>query len=153
MIRYALRCARGHEFESWFQSSAAYDRLAETGKLACAVCGSPEVRKALMAPSVLPSRRGEAEGEGGAPRPGGPGPAPALSAAALAEAIAALRAHVEATSDYVGVNFVSEVRRMHEGLAPERSVWGEARLDEARALIEEGIPVAPLPFLPRSRTN
>jgi len=68
-------------------------------------------------------------------------------------AIAGLRAEIEARSDYVGTDFVAEARRMHFGDSPERSIYGEARADEARQLIAEGVPVAPLPFLPRRRTN
>jgi len=145
MIRYALRCTRGHEFDSWFQSAAAFDRLAAAGRLACAACGSSEVAKALMTPAVR-----------------APQPAPAAAAAdrPLADPrdefermLAAIRRHVEENADYVGVNFVAEVRDMHEGRIPARSVWGEAKLDEARALADEGIPVAPLPFRPTRSSN
>lgn len=146
MIRYTLRCAADHQFESWFQSAAAFDRLEAAGRLTCPMCGGHEVQKALMAPAVHPGRRPEGEGE--------VAPAPlSTPASALEAAIAALRRHVEETSEYVGVNFVSEVRKMHAGTAPERSVWGEARVDEARALVEEGFPVAPLPFRPARKTS
>jgi hypothetical protein len=147
MIRYALRCEAGHEFESWFQSAAAYDALAAAGRLTCPHCGTRKVEKALMAPSILPARKADT------PPPGealGPLSAPASEIEAR---IAALRRMVEAESDYVGLNFVAEVRQMHEGLAPARSVYGEARLDEARALLEDGIPVMPLPFVPGRKSN
>lgn len=150
MIRYALRCARGHEFDSWFQSAAAFDRLEAAGRLACATCGGHEVGKALMAPSVQtdPAARPEpATGPAVADRPlAAPGDE-------VERLLAAMRRHVEATSDYVGLDFVAEVRGMHDGVAPVRPVWGEARLDEARALIDDGIPVAPLPFRPTRTTN
>lgn len=133
MVRYSLRCADGHAFESWFASSAAYDDLAARALLSCAECGATTVSKALMAPAVTT----EADA--------GPGP----RAAALAD----LRRKVEATSDYVGLSFAAEARAIHEGRAPERSIHGEARPDEARALIEDGIPVAPLPFVPRQKAN
>ena len=134
MIRYALRCDREHRFESWFGSSADFDRLRGGGLLTCAVCGSPAVDKDLMAPSIAQAPS-----------------APDLKApASLAEqAIAEMRKRIEATTEDVGRAFVSEARRIHEGAAPERAIIGEALPSEARALIEEGIPVAPLPWSSR----
>lgn len=144
MIRYALRCAAGHGFESWFQSAAAYDRLAEAGRIACAVCGEARVEKALMAPAVATE----------SPAPPPPDDRPLSRPASEVEAaLAALRRHVEETSDYVGLNFAAEARRMHAGEAPERAIHGEARIDEAKKLIEEGVPVAPLPFMPARKVN
>lgn len=146
MIRYTLRCSEGHAFESWFQSAASFDGLKASGMLQCPDCGRTEVEKSLMAPQVRPARKATTP--------------PATEAGALSapqddreRALAALRAHVEANSDYVGLNFVAEARAMHEGEAPARSIHGEARLDEAKKLVEDGVPVAPLPFLPRSKTN
>jgi hypothetical protein len=137
MIRYALSCKNGHGFESWFQSAAAYEALNEAGKLACPECSSKSVEKALMAPDVRPSRKALS------------GPPESAHEKALAE----LRRRVEEGSDYVGMNFAAEARAIHEGEAPERSIWGEAKIDEAKSLIEEGIPVAPLPFRPRAKSN
>jgi hypothetical protein len=137
MIRYALRCDSDHGFDSWFGSAEAYDRLRAAGHLACPDCGSTSVDKALMSPNVTPSRQ------------------KALSApqdpreAALAE----LRRRIEENSEYVGLEFATEARRIHAGDAPERAIYGEARAEEARRLIEEGVPVAPLPFLPKARAN
>jgi hypothetical protein len=146
MIRYALTCAARHEFESWFQSSAAYDRLAEAGRVTCPACGSSEVHKALMAPAVMGADKApepaENEAQGTPPSP-----------AEIERALAALRKQVEENSDYVGMNFATEARRIHAGEAPERSIYGETRPDEARKLIEDGVPVAPLPFVPRRKTN
>lgn len=140
MIRYTLSCGEGHRFDSWFQSAEAHDRLAASGMVACAVCGSTKVEKALMAPAVQHA--------------GDPGQGPLTAPATLAEqALAALRQRLESDSDYVGLSFAAEARAMHEGRAKERSIWGEARPDEARALLEDGVPVAPLPFLPKSRAN
>ena len=67
--------------------------------------------------------------------------------------LAAMRRHVEENSDYVGLSFAAEARAMHEGKAPERNIWGEAKPEEAKALLEEGIPVAPLPFVPKRQAN
>jgi hypothetical protein len=143
MIHYALNCDKGHGFESWFQSAAAFDALNAAAMIACPDCGSTRVAKALMAPQVRPSR----DDEGAA--------ANALSAPAnpREQALAELRRKIETESEYVGMNFVAEARAMHEGEAPERSIHGEARIDEARALLEEGVPVAPLPFIPARKTN
>ena len=99
------------------------------------MCGSGKVEKAMMAPQV---------------RPGQPLSAPAGEAE---KKLAEMRKHVEENSDYVGGTFAAEARAMHDGDAPERSIWGEAKMDEAKALIEDGIPVAPLPFIPTRKAN
>lgn len=145
MIQFSLRCDRDHRFDSWFQSAAAFDKLTAAGMIACAVCGSTAVEKALMAPSVRAGRD-----EPAAPRPPGPLSAPASPAE---QAMAELRRRIEASSEYVGADFVREARDIHEGNAPARSIHGEARTDEARQLIEDGVPVAPLPFRPGRKTN
>ena len=134
MIRYALRCDQAHRFDSWFGSSADFDRLLGAGLVACAVCGSSDIAKDLMAPAVA-----------------GAAPEPTLSAppSPAEQALAELRRRIEAQSEDVGRNFAREARRIHEGLAPERAIIGEARPAEARALIEDGIPVAPLPWWSR----
>ncbi len=139
MIRYTLSCAKGHEFESWFQSSDAYDRLRKARRVTCPDCGSAKVEKSLMAPSV-PAAHAER-------------PLAATAETAREKAMAELRRKVEEGSDYVGMKFASEARAMHEGEAPERPIWGEAKVEEAVKLVEDGIPVAPLPFRPRSKSN
>ena len=139
MIRYTLRCDNDHEFTGWFQSSEGFDQLRAAGHVSCTYCGSKTVEKSLMAPNVRsksPPRADLTTPE--APR---------------AAALARLREHIEKTSDYVGMSFADEARAIHDGTAPERAIYGEARLDDARQLIEDGIPVAPLPFLPRRRAN
>ena len=144
MIRFSLRCDKEHDFDSWFASGAAYDSLRAAGHVACPICGSSRVDKALMAPAVRLSQE---------PVPPDPRPNLAAPATPLEQAMAELRRQVEENSEYVGVNFVTEARRMHEGNAPERAIHGEARLEEAKKLIEDGVPVAPLPFLPRRKSN
>lgn len=131
MIRYALKCEHGHAFDSWFPSAAAYDDLAAQGRIACAVCGDARVAKALMAPAVA-----AAEGER-------PLSAPASPAEAF---IAALRRKVEAEGEDVGRDFARVARDIHAGVEPVRLVYGEASVHEARALVEDGVPVAPLPW-------
>lgn len=151
MIRYALRCRSGHDFESWFRSAEAYDTLRAAGHVACPECGVSEVEKALMAPQVRPARRKAAAAP---PAPAEAPAAPLSAPASEREArLAALRREIEAKSEYVGMQFAAEARRIHAGDAPERSIHGEARIEEARALVEEGVPVAPLPFLPARKAN
>jgi len=143
MIRYTLKCDQGHGFESWFASAGAYDALAAKGLLSCAQCGSAHVSKALMAPSVATDTAAQAE-----PVAVALGPQTELE-----RKVAALRDHVEKNSEHVGTRFAAEARAIHAGESPDRPIWGEAKPDEARALIEDGVPVAPLPFMPRTRTN
>ncbi len=141
MIRYSLRCAKEHAFDSWFQSAEAYDALRGAGHIACPVCGDGTIEKTLMAPAVRPAEKAAT-------------PAP-LSAPQndIEAAFAEMRRQIEANSDYVGVNFVSEARKMHAGEIEERSIYGEAKPEEARALLEEGVNVAPLPFMPSRKAN
>jgi len=135
MIKYTLKCEAGHSFESWFQSAEAFEGLKTAGHLSCAVCGSGSVEKAIMSPQV---RSGRALSEPATPDE---------------EKLKAMRRHVEENSTYVGDKFSREARAMHEGEAPERAIWGEARPEDAKALIEDGVPVAPLPFMPRRKAN
>ena len=144
MIRYSLKCAADHSFDSWFQSATAFDALAASGHVTCPVCGSAEISKTLMAPAVSPARNSAT------PSIDKPLSTPANP---QEEALAAMRAEVEANSDYVGKSFVAEARRMHEGTAPPRAIYGEARLDEAKKLVEDGVPVMPLPFMPPRKLN
>lgn len=147
MIQFTLECACGHRFESWFRSADDFDRLEASGMLSCPQCGSENVGKALMAPSVS---------SGMAPH-GAEGDAPAQAdgpdGAAAEKALAELRTAIESNSEYVGENFVEEARQIHDGAAPERSIHGEARPEEARKLAEDGIPVLPLPFVPSRKIN
>ena len=139
MIRYSLRCAKGHEFESWFASAAAFDDLRAAGRLTCIECGTTDVEKAPMAPAV---------GSKSVDKPDLAQPANEIDTK-----LEALRKEVEANSDYVGLSFAKEARAIHDGDAPERSIYGEARPDEAKKLIEDGVPVAPLPFVPKRKAN
>lgn len=134
MIRYALRCPDEHRFEAWFSSSEDFERLKAAGHLACAVCGARSIEKDLMAPAVSPAK------------------APAGLQPASEHPLAKLRRRIEAEAENVGRDFAREARRIHAGESPERPIWGEARPAEARALLEDGIPVAPLPF-PAGKVN
>lgn len=150
MIRFALKCANGHGFESWFASSEKFADLVSAGHVTCPECDSARISKDLMAPPVRASRKKAVKDRAhdDAPTSMAAGTDPEI-----ADAIRKLKAHVEQNSDYVGDRFVKEARAMHEGAMPQRSIHGEARSDEARKLIEDGVPALPLPFIPRQRTN
>ena len=148
MIRFTLECTHGHRFESWFQSNAAFDRLCAAAQVTCPVCDSTEVRKALMAPSLARGAAQESPARDSDTAQPLAAPGPAVEAK-----LRALRAHLDAHSSYVGDDFARQARDMHLGELPERPIHGEARMDEARALLEDGIPVAPLPFMPTRKTN
>ncbi len=147
MILYRLRCARGHEFESWFRSSGDYDRLSGAGRIACAICGDTTVTKAPMAPNVAAGNADKEKEKGLAQAGASPRTPP------VEKLIRAIRKAVEEKADYVGPRFAREARAIHEGAAPNRPIWGEATREEARALAEEGLPVTPLPFIPKKKTH
>ena len=151
MIQYALKCSEGHTFDSWFQSAEAYDKLSAAGLVTCAVCGCQHVEKAVMTPRVRPARTAKAPPETVPAKSGSinvASPSPEVE-----KALADLRRKVEENLDYVGKDFADEARKIHLGDAPDRAIYGEAKPDEARALIEDGVPVAPLPFVPSRKTN
>jgi hypothetical protein len=135
MIRYALICEQGHDFEAWFASGAAYDEQERTRALSCPCCGNPDVKKAPMAPAV-PRTRQE------------PAVTRQVSERRTYAFLKGLRAHLEANAENVGPAFPEEARKMHYGESKERSIFGEATLEEAKALKDEGIPAIPLPRLP-----
>lgn len=143
MIRYDLQCDKGHEFDGWFRDSAAYDKQAARGLVACTVCGSVKVEKQLMAPGipVKSNRRGDAAQKMVA------GPVDPRMAAMM-QMVRDMRRHVEENSEYVGTRFAEDARKIHYAEAEERGIYGEATPDDAKALIEEGIAVHPLPRLP-----
>lgn len=156
MICYRLRCKKGHEFEAWFASSTAYDKQAKAGQLACPRCGVKSVTKALMAPHV--AKRSKARRPATIEKPAeAPAEAPGAQTqrlaahGELAAAMRKLRAEVEAKSEYVGPRFPEEARKIHYEEAPARGIHGEASLEEAKALHEEGIEFFPLPVLPEDR--
>jgi hypothetical protein len=170
MIRYALSCADGHEFESWFQNSAAFDKQKKRGLVTCPVCGSAKVEKAIMAPRLARADSDEAAPPMPQPpsMPASPQPAPVMppmpvppgkSAVAmtspqereLRNKLKELRDHVTKNAQYVGQRFPEEARKMHYGEIEHRSIYGEATPDDAKALAEEGIEFHPLPILPDDR--
>ena len=136
MIKYALVCATGHEFEGWFGSSSDYDDQATRGLVDCPVCGARDVKKQIMAPAVS-----------GTKRRGSPDLDP-QTREMMMQAQQAVRAHVEDNFDYVGDTFAKEARAIYEGKSEERGIYGEASPKEVTALIEDGVRVAPLPPAP-----
>ncbi len=150
MIVFDLRCGGGHVFEAWFGSSADYESQRERGLIACPLCGDTSIAKAAMAPAIgAKGNRSDGGRIDGGRSDGGRSAAITDDGAAL---LAAQR-RMEATSDYVGGDFAAQARALHEKAAPPRSIYGEATLAEARALVDDGIPVLPLPFRPLVRSD
>lgn len=141
MIRYALSCDREHEFEGWFGSSGDFDDQQAKGLVSCPVCGSKAVHKQIMAPAVTGTKR-NARAE-----------TPAPTQAMMMEAMGRLRRHVEETFDDVGDAFAAEARAIHEGRSEDRGIYGQATSKEVRELIEDGVPIAPLPPEPPKKTD
>jgi hypothetical protein len=142
MIRYALRCEHEHAFEGWFASSGDYDDQHACGQLECPLCGSKAVRKAVMAPAVASAK--------GARRSADP---PPEMREMMMQAAEDMRKHVEDTFDYVGEHFADEARAIHKGQTEARGIYGEASGVEVKALVEEGVPIAPLPTKPRDKKD
>jgi hypothetical protein len=162
MIHYNLRCDRGHAFESWFQSSSAYEQQEKRKLVNCPICGSAKVERGIMAPRIVSKKSRERAAE--------PAPVPAAAPASSTEVtspastplmmaperelrakLRELRDHIVKNADNVGERFPNEARKMHYGDIEHRPIYGEASPDEARALIDEGVEVSPLPVLPDDR--
>jgi len=169
MIRYALNCDQDHDFESWFANSAAYDKQAKRGLVACPVCGSAKVEKAIMAPR-LAANLGQGTAEPAPSTPSSPNPMPppqpapmpaippqtpvAMMSAAereLRHKLKELRDHITKNAHYVGPRFPEEARKIHYGETEHRSIYGEASPEEAKQMHEEGIEFHPLPILPEDK--
>ena len=143
MIRYSLHCDADHTFDSWFRSGEDYDSLRKAGMLSCPICGSESVSKSMMSPQVKSAGCGEQDVKTDLSKPASP----------AEQAISELRNLIKKKSEYVGREFPSEARAIHLGDAPKRSIYGEAKPDEARALLDDGILVAPIPWVDSNRTN
>jgi hypothetical protein len=156
MIRYNLHCERGHAFESWFQSSSAYDSQVKRKLVSCPGCGSVKVQKAIMAPQIVSGRKRQETAAAPTSEPtdvAAPAPASLMMAQEreLRAKLKELRDHIVKSADNVGERFPTEARKMHYGEIEHRPIYGEASPDEARSLIEEGVEVSPLPVLPDDR--
>jgi hypothetical protein len=150
MIHYQLRCSESHGFDGWFNDSASFEKQAKRGLIECPECGSTDVERALMAPSL-------------AKRESLPIPAPAAEpSAAAAEKTAVrvpaqmlamlqrMRSEVEKNCDYVGPNFADQARAMHRGEVEAKPIYGETSEEQAESLADEGIAVAKIPWVPRA---
>lgn len=144
MIQFSLKCDQDHRFDSWFQSASAFDTLKAQGMVTCAICGSAKVEKAVMAPRVTTGRK---KADQATPRPLSEPASPAE------QALREMRKKIEAESDYVGADFAKEARRIHDGEAEARQIHGEAKLEDAKKLLEDGVPVLPLPFATNRKAN
>jgi hypothetical protein len=159
MIRYALVCDRGHEFESWFQDSVAYDKQAKRALVSCPQCGSTKVEKAIMAPRLLATaKKQSAPIETPAPAADVAPPVPAAPVAMISPQeqefrtkLKELHDHLTKNADNVGTKFPEEARKMHYGEIEHRSIYGVASPEEAKELSEEGVEFHPLPVLPDER--
>lgn len=130
MIAYSLKCKNDHEFEGWFASSAAFDEQAATGKLVCPMCNSRKIEKAPMAPAVAGTKKTELKAD---------------EIKKMRQFMTGMRKYIKDNAEYVGPRFPEEARKIHYGEAEEKQIYGEATLQEAKDLIEEGVDVAPLP--------
>jgi hypothetical protein len=164
MIVYDLKCRSGHQFEAWFSNAAGYERLKKAGHVACSICGSTKIEKALNAPNITPSK-----GKSGASKSAGTQSAPAETPRAptlenhgnyandpaaakvgeLMKQLVQIRDQVEKNCDYVGDQFAEEARKMHYGEAAKRNIYGEASDGDARSLADEGVEFSRLPWAPR----
>ena len=160
MIHYNLRCKKGHAFESWFQSSSAYEAQEKRELVSCPICGSTKVERAIMAPRIASKKGRDNTASESLPVPAPAAevippssPTPLLMAqdAELRAKLRELRDHIVKNADNVGERFPNEARKMHYGDIEHRPIYGEASPEEARSLIEEGVEVSPLPVLPDDR--
>jgi hypothetical protein len=172
MIVFDLKCRNGHVFEAWFNSASSFGRLQRAGHVACAVCGSSKIEKALNAPNIAPSKRKAATATAPAVAETAPAAAekqgpPAVKTPALGGSgryandpqaakvgelmrqLAELRVQIEKNCDYVGPDFAEEARKMHYGEAPKRNIYGEASDDEAKQLHDEGVEFSRIPWQSR----
>ncbi|HXY59521.1 MAG TPA: DUF1178 family protein [Methylocystis sp.] len=151
MIRYSLICARAHEFDAWFRDIANFDDQAAMGALSCPYCNSTEVQKGVMAPHVARSGRSTQGGDGAeqkaptAEASSATLPAPPDPHRELREKVRDFREKILESTEDVGERFPEEARKIQDGDAPRRAIRGKASLAEAKALLEEGVAVLPLP--------
>ncbi|MBS0235379.1 MAG: DUF1178 family protein [Proteobacteria bacterium] len=150
MIKYLLGCASGHEFESWFRAGADFDAQSRSGEIACPLCGSIDVVKQPMAPSVVTkrARAGRPPAQEPAPAPVAGGATAGADGVAVREALKAFTQKVIANTEDVGPRFAEEARRMHFGEIEERQIRGSSTVEEAQELAEDGVPFGIIPVLP-----
>ena len=153
MIRYSLACDAGHRFDSWFGDSSAFDELAARRLVSCPTCASTEVSKTIMAPAVRARQAVSGDGAISARSSADVGGSVEVSLLddgrkELRNLIKAFREKIIAETHDVGARFPIEARQMHNGEIPLREIRGQASIDEARTLLEDGIMILPLPVVP-----
>lgn len=158
MIRYTLACDKGHQFESWFADSAAYDKQAKRKLVTCPHCGSAKVGKTIMAPQIATSKKRAKTAEMAPVETPAPAAAENTPVAMISpqeqefrSKLKELREHLTKNSDNVGTKFPDEARKMHYGEIEHRSIYGEATPKDAKEMLDEGIEFHPLPILPDER--
>jgi hypothetical protein len=155
MIHYQLRCSQAHGFDGWFNNSATFEKQARSGLIACPVCGSSDVERALMSPALarrdpLPAPVETPQPKAAEPAPQPPKPEAERLPAQMVAVLQRIRAEVEKNCDYVGPDFADQARRMHRGETEHRGIYGETTDEQAESLAEEGIEVGRIPWVPRA---
>ena len=158
MILFTLKCSADHEFEGWFRDNAAYDRQQRRGLIDCPECGSSKVEKAPMSPRLGRSHKSAPAAAVEAPSEPSVPATPATQVgddtpptpAQVRHALQVLRRHIERNCENVGSQFAVEARRIHKGEAKTRGIYGEATQAETKALLEDGIEIASVPWVPSS---
>ena len=151
MISYTLKCENDHRFDSWFHSSTAFDKLHGAGMIQCPICETTAVEKSIMAPRVRPARSTATT------------PAQETTTEEQTELstpqtkaeydISKLKSEIESNAEYVGMEFAAQARDMYTGDTPQKPIYGETSIEDAKKLLDDGVPVAPLPFVPTRKTN
>ena len=164
MIKYQLICDKSHEFEGWFGNSANFESQQESGLLTCPVCGSADVRRALMAPNLAspktrktdlaeqqPSAQPEPQPQPQAPQQASAAlpPAAARKMQELMSEMRALQTKIRQECRDVGNDFAEEARKIHYGEVEPEGIYGQATAEEREALDEEGIEIMDMPWLPK----
>jgi len=147
MILYQLRCGKDHEFEAWFKDGQTCEKQLARKTVECPHCGNRKVAKALMAPRIGASEKKQAAA---AKQPAGPEKPMSVMASAMRQHLQEVRTKIEENCDYVGDKFADEARKIHYGETEARGIYGEATDDQHQELVEEGVEVARVPWLPRS---
>ncbi len=151
MIHYQLQCGRSHGFDGWFKDSASFEKQAKRGLIECPDCGGTDIERALMAPAVAKRQSTPVPAQAEAPAQAAPAPVAAVQMPArMIAALQRIRAEVEKNCEYVGPDFADQARAMHRGETEAKPIYGETSDEQAESLIEEGIEVAQIPWVPRA---
>lgn len=139
MISFNLRCENDHEFEGWFKDSTSFEKQRDRKLIECTICGSHEVEQALSRPNISSGKM--------------QGAAQAEAAQKMRDTLREFRKQVESTHENVGDRFAEEARKIHYGETEARGIYGETTGEEAKELIDEGVPVSPIPWIEEAKEN